>query len=95
MSTQTIRKDATDPRGDGRSGLEMVVIPVSDVDRAKRFTKLGWRLDADFGADTAGAGDTPAHRAPSTSAGNHHSGARLAQNLYLVVSDIEAARAKP
>jgi hypothetical protein len=30
--------------------LEVVVIPVSDVDRAKRFyTNLGWRLDADFG----------------------------------------------
>ena len=33
--------------------LEIVVIPVSDVDRAKSFySKLGWRLDADFaGAD--------------------------------------------
>jgi catechol 2,3-dioxygenase-like lactoylglutathione lyase family enzyme len=29
--------------------LEVVVIPVSDVDRAKEFyTSLGWRLDADF-----------------------------------------------
>jgi catechol 2,3-dioxygenase-like lactoylglutathione lyase family enzyme len=32
--------------------LEVVVIPVSDVDRAKRFYGgLGWRLDADFAAD--------------------------------------------
>ena len=36
--------------------LEVVVIPVSDVDRAKAFyTNLGWRLDADFAAATTGA----------------------------------------
>ena len=35
--------------------LEVVVIPVSDVDRAKRFYgNLGWRLDADFAIGTAG-----------------------------------------
>jgi catechol 2,3-dioxygenase-like lactoylglutathione lyase family enzyme len=48
----------TDVRGSDTTGtqresvdlkLEVVVIPVSDVDRAKEFyTRLGWRLDADF-----------------------------------------------
>jgi hypothetical protein len=38
--------------------LEVVVIPVSDVDRAKEFySRLGWRLDAD-----RAAGDTTMHR---------------------------------
>ena len=52
----------TEPRsnrapGDGRAGsvdlkLEVVVIPVSDVERAKQFYgRLGWRLDADFSFD--------------------------------------------
>src|SRR6476661_7433840 len=79
--------------------LEVVVIPVSDVDRAKHFYEgLGWRLDADFAAGDNwrvvqmtppgspcsihfGKGITPA--APGSAAG-----------LYLVVSDIEAARAE-
>ena len=79
--------------------LEVVVIPVADVDRSKRFYGgLGWRLDADFavGDDFRvvqltppgspcsihfGKGITPA--APGSAAG-----------LYLVVSDIEAARAE-
>jgi catechol 2,3-dioxygenase-like lactoylglutathione lyase family enzyme len=77
--------------------LEIVVIPVSDVERAKQFyAKLGWRLDADFagpddyrviqftppGSNASvifGKGVTPA--APGS-----------AQGLYLIVSDIEAAR---
>ena len=39
--------------------LEVVIIPVSDIDRAKDFyAKLGWRLDADFaGADRELAGE--------------------------------------
>ena len=52
--------------------LEAVVIPVSDVDRAKRFYEsLGWRLDADFPACGTGAGcrsHLPGHRARSSSA---------------------------
>ena len=53
----------TEVRGDASSGakeknvdlkLEVVVIPVSDVDRAKEFySKLGWRLDADFPFDNS------------------------------------------
>ena len=79
--------------------LEIVVLPVSDPDRAKAFyEKLGWRLDADFADGSAfrvmqftppgspasvifGTNVTPA--APGT-----------AQGLYLIVSDIEAARAE-
>jgi len=76
--------------------LEIVVIPVSDVDRAKAFyTKLGWRLDADF----AGEGwrviqFTPPGSPTSVIFGKNVTAAApgSAQGLYLVVSDIEAAR---
>jgi catechol 2,3-dioxygenase-like lactoylglutathione lyase family enzyme len=79
--------------------LEVVVIPVSDVDRAKRFyTGLGWRLDADF----PGAGDfRVVQLTPPGSRCSIHFGKGVTaaapgsvQNLYLVVSDIEAARAE-
>jgi catechol 2,3-dioxygenase-like lactoylglutathione lyase family enzyme len=77
--------------------LEVVVIPVSDVDRAKSFYEtLGWRLDADFpGAD----GFRVVQLTPPGSQCSIHFGNKVtaalpgsAQNLYLVVSDIEAAR---
>ena len=77
--------------------LEVVVLPVADVDRAKRFYEgLGWRLDADFAAGRTGGWSSshrPDHRARSTSAreSRRQRRARL-RNLYLVVSDIEAAR---
>ena len=64
MSTQTIHEEATRIRTAATTDLklEVVAIPVSDVDRAKRFYEsLGWRLDADFtnGEDWhAGADDT-------------------------------------
>jgi catechol 2,3-dioxygenase-like lactoylglutathione lyase family enzyme len=79
--------------------LEVVVIPVSDVDRAKEFyAGLGWRLDADHATDDNfrivqltppgsacsiqfGTGITPA--APGS-----------AQDLYLIVSEIDTARAE-
>ena len=51
MSTQTIRKDATQIPTPATVDLklEVVVIPVSDVERAKHFYEsLGWRVDADF-----------------------------------------------
>lgn len=79
--------------------LEAVVIPVSDVDRAKRFYGgLGWRLDADFPV-----GDTfrVVQFTPPGSPASIHFGTGLtsaapgsAQGLYLIVSDIEAARAE-
>jgi catechol 2,3-dioxygenase-like lactoylglutathione lyase family enzyme len=82
--------------------LEVVVLPVSDIDRAKRFYGgLGWRLDADFaGSDGFRVVQfTP----PGSSCSIHFGSARAgvgsaapgsAQGLYLVVSDIEAARAE-
>jgi catechol 2,3-dioxygenase-like lactoylglutathione lyase family enzyme len=54
-TTATPTKDATTGRGAGRVDmkLEVVVIPVSDVGRAKAFYGgLGWRLDADFSNDS-------------------------------------------
>jgi catechol 2,3-dioxygenase-like lactoylglutathione lyase family enzyme len=78
--------------------LEIVVIPVSDVDRAKAFyASLGWRLDADFAS-----GDgwrviqfTPPGSRASVIFGKNVTAAApgSAQGLYLIVSDIEAARA--
>ena len=77
--------------------LEVVVIPVSDVDRAKNFyAKLGWRLDADFsnGSDWRGVQFTPLGSGCSIIFGKNITAAPpgSAQGLYLIVSDIEAAR---
>ncbi|MGW1419003.1 VOC family protein [Bradyrhizobium manausense] len=90
-ATSTTTTPATDMK------LEVVVIPVSDVDRAKAFyAKLGWRLDADF----AGPDDyrviqfTPPGSPSSVIFGKNVTEATpgSAQGLYLIVSDIEAAR---
>jgi catechol 2,3-dioxygenase-like lactoylglutathione lyase family enzyme len=77
--------------------LEVVIIPVSDVDRAKEFyAKLGWRLDADFahGDDWRGIQFTPPGSGCSVIFGKNVTAAApgSAQGLYLIVSDIEAAR---
>ncbi len=77
--------------------LEVIVIPVSDVDRAKRFYGgLGWRLDADFasGGDWRAVQFTPPGSGASVIFGRNLTAAApgSAQGLYLVVSDIEAAR---
>ncbi|CAN7254661.1 VOC family protein [Bradyrhizobium sp. LjRoot220] len=77
--------------------LEVVVIPVSDVDRAKAFyASLGWRLDADFadGKDWRVIQFTPPGSGASVIFGKNVTAAApgSAQGLYLVVSDIEAAR---
>jgi len=77
--------------------LEVVVIPVSDVDRAKRFyASLGWRLDADFAFDNGFrvVQFTPPGSACSVQFGTNITSAApgSAQGLYLVVSEIEAAR---
>jgi catechol 2,3-dioxygenase-like lactoylglutathione lyase family enzyme len=78
--------------------LEVVVIPVSDVDRAKRFYEgLGWRLDADFvGENWRGVQMTPPGSPCSIHFGKGITAAApgSVQSLYLVVSDIEAARAE-
>ncbi len=77
--------------------LEVVVIPVSDVDRAKQFYEsLGWRLDADFAVsdDFRVVQLTPPGSGCSIQFGTGVTAAApgSAQSLYLVVSDIEAAR---
>jgi len=100
MSTSAVRNDTvaidagiakTDTK------LEVVVIPVSDVDRAKEFyTKLGWRQDAEL----AGGDDfrilqfTPPGSACSIIFGKNITPAApgSAQGMYLIVSDIEATR---
>src|ERR1700746_2143273 len=79
--------------------LEIVVIPVSDVDRAKRFYgDLGWRLDADFvaGDDWRVIQFTPPGSSCSVIFGKNVTAAApgSAQGLYLIVSDIKAARDK-
>ena len=77
--------------------LEAVVIPVSDVDRAKEFyARLGWRLDADFSFEN---GVKIVQFTPPGSSGSVQFGSKMtsaapgsAENLYLIVSDVEAAR---
>src|SRR5215831_12509892 len=78
--------------------FEAVVIPVSDVDRAKEFYEhLGWRLDADFRFDN---GFRVLQFTPPGSGNSIQFGTNIttavpgsAQGLYLIVSDIAAARA--
>src|SRR5213595_2790649 len=77
--------------------LEVVTIPVSDVDRAKEFyARLGWRRDADFtaGDDWRGVQFTPTGSGCSVIFGKNVTTAApgSAQGLYLSVSDIETAR---
>ena len=77
--------------------LEVVVLPVSDVDRAKSFYQaLGWRLDADFaGADEFRVVQlTPPGSTCSVIFGNRVTAAvpGSAEGMQLVVSDIDAAR---
>jgi catechol 2,3-dioxygenase-like lactoylglutathione lyase family enzyme len=77
--------------------FELVVIPVSDADRAKEFyMKLGWRLDADYdnGRDYRVIQFTPLGSGCSVIFGKNVTGATpgTAQGLYLIVDDIETAR---
>jgi catechol 2,3-dioxygenase-like lactoylglutathione lyase family enzyme len=77
--------------------FEIVVIPVSDVDRAKEFyAKLGWRLDADYddGKGFRIIQFTPPGSSCSVIFGKNVTPAApgSAQGLYLIVSDIQAAR---
>jgi catechol 2,3-dioxygenase-like lactoylglutathione lyase family enzyme len=77
--------------------FEVVVLPVADVDRSKEFyTKLGWRLDADFPSDNGFriVQFTPPGSRCSVQFGTKITSAASgsAQGLYLIVSDAEAAR---
>src|SRR5438132_14303196 len=79
--------------------LEVVVLPVSDVDRAKRFyQRVGWRLDADFatGDEWRAVLLTPP-RSPCSilfGRGIPSAGPGSAQGNFLIVDDIQAARRK-
>ena len=88
-------RDASGARVDMK--LEIVIIPVSDADRSKEFyTRLGWRLDADFdsGKDFRVMQFTPPGSGCSVIFGKNVTAAApgSAQGLYLIVSDLEAAR---
>jgi catechol 2,3-dioxygenase-like lactoylglutathione lyase family enzyme len=77
--------------------FEIVVIPVSDVDRAKEFyARLGWRLDADYdsGKDFRVIQFTPPGSGCSVIFGTSVTAAvpGSAQGLYVIVSDVELAR---
>ena len=79
--------------------LEAVVIPVADADRSKEFySGLGWRLDADFAFDNGFrvVQFTPPGSPASVQFGTHITSAQpgTAQGLYLVVTDVEAARSE-
>ena len=81
----------------GEVRLEVVVVPVSDVDRAKEFyASLGWRLDADIAPsdDFRVVQFTPPGSGCSIQFGTNIASAApgSAESLYLAVSDIEAAR---
>ena len=82
--------------------LEVVTLPVADVDRAKAFYQsLGWRLDIDLvlSDEVRNVQFTPPHSGCSIQFGRNLFGAKVTsgapgstQGLYLIVSDIEAAR---
>src|SRR3954471_4885790 len=79
--------------------LEVIVLPVSDIDRAKEFyTKLGWRLDADFAAgdDWRAVQFTPLGSGCSIIFGKNITAAApgSVRGLYLVVSDVDFARSE-
>src|SRR5580700_2497153 len=100
MSTKPVRID--DATSDAKAApvdmkFEIVVVPVSDVDRAKEFYgRLGWRLDADYdsGKDFRVIQFTPPGSGCAIIFGKNVTAAApgSAQGLYLIVSDIEGAR---
>ena len=100
MATLEIDRDTAVKPSTSRSvdlKLEVVVIPVSDVDRAKAFyARLGWRLDADFasGDEWRVIQFTPPGSACSVIFGKNVTPAApgSTRGLYLIVSDLEVAR---
>jgi catechol 2,3-dioxygenase-like lactoylglutathione lyase family enzyme len=88
---------STPPVKPGEFKLEVVLLPVSDVDRAKEFyASLGWRLDADVaqGEDFRIVQFTPPGSGCSVQFGTNIASAApgSAESLYLIVADIAAAR---
>jgi catechol 2,3-dioxygenase-like lactoylglutathione lyase family enzyme len=101
MNAQTSHEDATHTRTAATTDLklEVVVLPVSDVDRTRRFYEsLGWRLDADFtnGEDWHLVQMTPPGSPCSVMFGKGFTTAvpGSVQGTFLVVDDVEAARAE-
>jgi catechol 2,3-dioxygenase-like lactoylglutathione lyase family enzyme len=99
MSTDEIRSNDATSVARVDTKLEVVVIPVSDVDRAKEFYgRLGWRLDADYdsGDDFRVIQFTPPGSGCSVILGKNVTAAApgSAQGLYLIVSDIAVARSE-
>ena len=102
LKYETLTNDATSNAGVAKFArvdqkLEVLVVPVSDVERAKQFYgNLGWRLDADFPFDNGFrvVQFTPPGSGCSIQFGTNITSAApgSAQGFYLVVSDIEAAR---
>jgi catechol 2,3-dioxygenase-like lactoylglutathione lyase family enzyme len=100
-STQQHAQPATQGPGAQKIAMkfEVAAIPVAEVDRSKRFySNLGWRLDADF---VVGDNFRVVQFTPPGSPASIHFGKGVtsaapgaAQGLFLVVSDIEAARAE-
>jgi catechol 2,3-dioxygenase-like lactoylglutathione lyase family enzyme len=99
MSSSSTGTSSETPRaGTIGMNLEVVTVPVSDVDRAKSFYQgLGWRTDADIAAGDAFrvVQLTPPHSSCSVAFGKGVTTAEpgSARRLLLVVSDIDAARA--
>jgi len=100
MSSTNVRTDtptAMPEVGSIDMKLEVVTLPVSDIDRTKRFYQsLGWRMDADIVAGDAFrvVQLTPPHSPSSISFGKGLTTAEpgSAQRLLLAVEDIDAAR---
>src|SRR6266849_3026234 len=102
MSTKPV--PTKDTSSDAKAGtvdmkFEIVVLPVSEVERAKEFyAKLGWRLDADYAHenDFRVIQFTPPGSGCSVIFGKNVTAAApgSSQGLYLIVSDIEAVRAE-
>jgi catechol 2,3-dioxygenase-like lactoylglutathione lyase family enzyme len=97
MSTDEVRSNDATSLAIVDTKIEVVVIPVSDAARAKEFYgRLGWRLDADYdnGADYRVIQFTPPGSRCSVIFGKNVTAAvpGSAQGLYLIVSDIAAAR---
>ena len=100
MSTQTLTEDATQLRAAAATvdqKLEVVIIPVADVDRAKRFYEgLGWRLDGEYayGEDWRLVQLTPPGSPCSVMIGKGFTAAvpGSVQGTFLVVDDLDGAR---
>jgi catechol 2,3-dioxygenase-like lactoylglutathione lyase family enzyme len=98
ISTTGVQSNGATSVGRVDMKFEIVVIPVSHSDRAKEFyARLGWRLDADYATDDFRVIQfTPPGSGCSVIFGKNVTAAApgSAQGLYLIVSDLEAARAE-